>query len=225
MRRHHHFDQGLSGILEGINKACSALVAAGMLCISGSCCSQFWDCPLCSCWPELLQAVILAIQGSAYECLLALRPVTCGSSSAGLHLRPPHTNTCIIQPDPCKLPQVLELPSKGDKIVDFAWEPHGTRFAVLHGEGTKPSLSLYNMKDMRTSARGVQLVATQPNKQVNGLQWSPQVGLSTALAWLGMAWHEVVNVLAVCRHLAYVQRQHNCTSVEAVSVMLPSGCM
>ncbi|KAK9801869.1 hypothetical protein WJX73_004633 [Symbiochloris irregularis] len=70
--------------------------------------------------------------------------------------------------------EVLDLPTKGDKVVNFAWEPHGTRFAILHGDGTKPSLSLYNMKDMRTSARGVQLVATQPNKQVNSLQWSPQ---------------------------------------------------
>ena len=70
---------------------------------------------------------------------------------------------------------MLELPVKGDKIVDFAWEPHGTRFAVLHGEGQKPSLSLYEMKDMRTTARGVQLVATQPGKQVNCIHWSPQV--------------------------------------------------
>ena len=71
--------------------------------------------------------------------------------------------------------QVLELPTKGDKIVDFAWEPHGTRFALLHGDGSRPNLSLYEMRDMRTSARGVQLVATQPNKQVNCLHWSPQV--------------------------------------------------
>ena len=50
--------------------------------------------------------------------------------------------------------QVLELPSKNDKIVDFAWEPKGTRFAVLHGDGQRPNLSLYEMKDMRTTATG-----------------------------------------------------------------------
>ena len=42
--------------------------------------------------------------------------------------------------------QVLDLPSKVDKITDFAWEPKGTRFAVLHGEGNRPTLSLYDME-------------------------------------------------------------------------------
>ena len=78
----------------------------------------------------------------------------------------------------CRL-QVLELPVKGDKIIDFAWEPHGTRFAVLHGDTQRPSLSLYEMKDMKNTVRGVQLVATQANKQVNCLHWSPQVSSHT----------------------------------------------
>ena len=73
------------------------------------------------------------------------------------------------------LPQVLELPSKVDKVVDFAWEPKGTRFGVLHGEGPRPTFSLYEMNDMKSTARGVQLVNSQPNKQANCLHWSPQV--------------------------------------------------
>ena len=70
---------------------------------------------------------------------------------------------------------MLELPNRNDKVVDFRWEPRGSRFAVLHGEGPKPALSVYAMKDMRTSARGAQLLGTQPGKQANCIHWSPQV--------------------------------------------------
>lgn len=72
--------------------------------------------------------------------------------------------------------QVLELPNKSDKVIDFAWEPKGTRFAMLHGDGPRPSFSLYNMKDQKTSTRGVQCIGTQPGKQANAIHWSPQVG-------------------------------------------------
>ena len=71
--------------------------------------------------------------------------------------------------------QVLELPNRNDKIVDFQWEPRGSRFAVLHGEGPRPSFSLYAMKDMKTSAKGVQHIGTQTGKQANCIHWSPQV--------------------------------------------------
>lgn len=50
----------------------------------------------------------------------------------------------------------------------------GTRFAVLHGEGTRPSVSIYNMRDSKTgSARGVVHVHTMANKQCSDLRWSP----------------------------------------------------
>lgn len=73
--------------------------------------------------------------------------------------------------------QVLELPNKTEKVVDFAWEPRGSRFAMLHGDGPRPSFSLYGMKDMKTSAKGVQHIGTQTGKQANSIHWSPQVGL------------------------------------------------
>lgn len=69
---------------------------------------------------------------------------------------------------------MLELPNKGDKILDLQWEPHGNRFAVLHGEGPRPNFSLYGMKDMRTAAKVVQLLGTQTGKQANCIFWSPQ---------------------------------------------------
>ena len=71
--------------------------------------------------------------------------------------------------------QVLELQNRNDKVVDFRWEPQGNRFAVLHGEGPKPSLTVYAMKDMSTSQRSVQMLGTQPGKQANCIHWSPMV--------------------------------------------------
>lgn len=78
--------------------------------------------------------------------------------------------------------QVLELPNKADKVVDFAWEPKGTKFAMLHGDGPRPSFSLYNMKDLKTSARGVQCIGTQPGKHANAIHWSPQVQRSMCMS-------------------------------------------
>lgn len=43
--------------------------------------------------------------------------------------------------------EVLELPNKADKILTFAWEPKGHRFCVVHGEGARPNVSFYTMKD------------------------------------------------------------------------------
>ena len=70
---------------------------------------------------------------------------------------------------------MLDLPNKADKVVDFAWEPKGSRFAMLHGDGPRPAFSLYAMKDMKTSTKGVQLIGTQQGKQANTIHWSPQV--------------------------------------------------
>lgn len=51
----------------------------------------------------------------------------------------------------------------------------GSRFAILHGDGPRPSFSIYAMKsDLKTTVKGVNLVGTQPNKQANQIHWSPQ---------------------------------------------------
>ena len=34
---------------------------------------------------------------------------------------------------------MLELPNKSEKIQQLAWEPKGSRFALLHGEGNRPA--------------------------------------------------------------------------------------
>ena len=63
---------------------------------------------------------------------------------------------------------------QGMGITNGACWVQGLRFAVLHGDGPRPSLSIYAMKDMRTTARGVQLINTVPSKAANVLHWSPQ---------------------------------------------------
>jgi hypothetical protein len=43
--------------------------------------------------------------------------------------------------------QVLELPNKSEKVLSFAWEPKGHRFAIVHGDTARPNVSFYSMKD------------------------------------------------------------------------------
>lgn len=43
--------------------------------------------------------------------------------------------------------EVLELSNKSERIISFAWEPKGHRFAIVHGEGSRPNVSFYTMKD------------------------------------------------------------------------------
>ena len=43
--------------------------------------------------------------------------------------------------------QVLELQNKSEKVHTFAWEPKGNRFCVVHGDGPRPNISFYSMRD------------------------------------------------------------------------------
>lgn len=61
---------------------------------------------------------------------------------------------------------VLEVPNKGDKVLEIAWEPNGHRFAVIHGElapGQKQSVSFYTMVD-KTMKQGAKLLGTIANR-------------------------------------------------------------
>eukprot|EP00271_Cylindrocystis_brebissonii_P008842 TRINITY_DN23358_c0_g1_i1.p1 TRINITY_DN23358_c0_g1~~TRINITY_DN23358_c0_g1_i1.p1 ORF type:complete len:867 (-),score=244.90 TRINITY_DN23358_c0_g1_i1:372-2972(-) len=73
--------------------------------------------------------------------------------------------------------EVLELENKTDKVIDFAWEPKGHRFAIIHGDGPKPDVSFYSMSSPSGAAgSGVQKVTkllTLKGKSVNALFWSP----------------------------------------------------
>ncbi|ESQ54011.1 hypothetical protein EUTSA_v10027018mg, partial [Eutrema salsugineum] len=68
--------------------------------------------------------------------------------------------------------EVLELDNKNDQIIDFAWEPNGHRFAVIHGELPRPDVSFYSMRTTQHTGRVSKLV-TLKSKQANALFWSP----------------------------------------------------
>eukprot|EP00798_Chlamydomonas_sp_ICE-L_P008193 gene8193-1455_t len=78
--------------------------------------------------------------------------------------------------------EVLELPVKSDKIVTFSWEPKGHRFAIVHGEGARPSVSFYSMRDDK-GRLGCNLKGTLTGKSCNSIFWSPQ-GKNIVLAGL-----------------------------------------
>ncbi|KAL8162186.1 hypothetical protein V2J09_013675 [Rumex salicifolius] len=68
--------------------------------------------------------------------------------------------------------EVLELENKNDKVLAFAWEPKGHRFAVIHGDNPRPDVSFYTMKTTNNTGR-VQKLITLKSKQANTLYWSP----------------------------------------------------
>ncbi|XP_023007597.1 eukaryotic translation initiation factor 3 subunit B-like isoform X1 [Cucurbita maxima] len=68
--------------------------------------------------------------------------------------------------------EVLELENKNDKIIAFAWEPKGHRFAVIHGDNPRPDISFYSMRSTHNSGR-VSKLTTLKGKQANALFWSP----------------------------------------------------
>ena len=78
---------------------------------------------------------------------------------------------------------MLELPNKTEKIQSIAWEPKGHRFAALHGDGSRLSLSIYSMRDNK-GALGVHHLHTLPNKTATQLHWSP-AGRFLLLAGVG----------------------------------------
>ncbi|GKU99920.1 hypothetical protein SLEP1_g12697 [Rubroshorea leprosula] len=68
--------------------------------------------------------------------------------------------------------EVLELDNKNDKIIAFAWEPKGHRFAVIHGDNPRPDVSFYSMRTANNTGR-VSKLTTVKGKQANALFWSP----------------------------------------------------
>ncbi|GAB4828263.1 Eukaryotic translation initiation factor 3 subunit B [Ancistrocladus abbreviatus] len=68
--------------------------------------------------------------------------------------------------------EVLELENKNDKIIAFAWEPKGHRFAVIHGDNPRPDVSFYSMRTSHNTGR-VSKLTTLKSKQANALYWSP----------------------------------------------------
>ena len=72
-----------------------------------------------------------------------------------------------------------------EQVLAFAWEPTGDRFAITHGEGSRPSVSIYTMSG-KAAGGGVELslVKTLESRACNVLYWSPAGGM-LLLATLG----------------------------------------
>merc|ERR1712070_1232925 len=68
--------------------------------------------------------------------------------------------------------EVLELEKKQEKIVSFAWEPKGHRFAIVHGGGARPDVSFYTMQDGQKGQ--IKHLGTLHGRPVTSLHWSPQ---------------------------------------------------
>lgn len=71
---------------------------------------------------------------------------------------------------------MLELENKNDKIIAFASEPKGHRFAVIHGDNPRPDISFYSMRSANNSGRVSKLI-TLKGKQANALSGHLLVGL------------------------------------------------
>jgi len=70
--------------------------------------------------------------------------------------------------------EVLEIQSQ---VICFAWEPNGSRFAVIHGDGQRPDVSFWTLK-----RRKLTLIKTLKEKPANALYWK---GNTIILAGLG----------------------------------------
>jgi len=72
-----------------------------------------------------------------------------------------------------------------EKILAFAWEPSGHRFAVIHGDQSKPNVSFYSMETPQNPGK-VSKLATFDDKEADALFWSPR-GKHIVLAGLKAA--------------------------------------
>mmetsp|Transcript_18275 Transcript_18275/g.61120 ORF Transcript_18275/g.61120 Transcript_18275/m.61120 type:complete len:686 (-) Transcript_18275:133-2190(-) len=69
--------------------------------------------------------------------------------------------------------EVLELEPKETRIIAFAWEPKGVRFALISGEGPKYDVRIYTMETTKGTSK-VRLVTKLERRAANTLYWSPQ---------------------------------------------------
>lgn len=107
----------------------------------------------------------------------------------------------------------VEMLEMKDPIVAFAWEPKGTRFATVHGEGAQRlNVSFYDMNAAGNKGE-ITLLYTLTDKPCSHLYWSP-LGNSIVLAGLG----DINGVLefwdADEKQSLTVQEHFKCTHVE-----------
>lgn len=101
--------------------------------------------------------------------------------------------------------EVLEIE---DNILAFAWEPVGSRFAIIHGNPARPNVSLYVLQKTK-----LKLLKTLEQRPANCLYWSP-TGDFLVVAGLGdkNGWLEFINMNDL-DHTTQTEH-HMCTDVE-----------
>jgi translation initiation factor 3 subunit B len=48
---------------------------------------------------------------------------------------------------------------KRDAVIAFAWQPSGSMFAVIHGKGAKPDVSIYGVKKVKQERNEKEITA------------------------------------------------------------------
>ncbi|KAG2784085.1 hypothetical protein JG687_00009533 [Phytophthora cactorum] len=108
----------------------------------------------------------------------------------------------------------VEMLEVKENIVAFAWEPKGTRFATVHGEGQQRlNVSFYEMDGGSKSAKEVTLLYTLKDKACSHLYWSP-LGNNIVLAGLGEINGQLEFWDATEQQSITVQEHFKCTHVE-----------
>lgn len=69
--------------------------------------------------------------------------------------------------------ETIELPNPKDKVITFAWEPRGHRLAIVHGEGNRPNISIYSVRDEKSGKLQVKCTGNITNRICTNLYWSP----------------------------------------------------
>lgn len=92
---------------------------------------------------------------------------------------------------------MIRVPGR-ETVLDLLLQ--GTRFAILHGDGPKPNLSVYEMKDVRSAVKAVQPVVHNPSRAANVIHWSP-TGKNMVLAGLKVGRLNASTTLLAIRHL------------------------
>jgi translation initiation factor 3 subunit B len=103
----------------------------------------------------------------------------------------------------------VEAKELSDTIVAFAWEPKGSRFGIIHGDGQRPNVSFFQMKRGKLKPLG-----TFDARGANCLFWSPRGGYCL-LAGLGAPLNGALEFVDVAMNESLATTDHfMCTDVE-----------
>lgn len=104
----------------------------------------------------------------------------------------------------------IEVIEVDDNIVAFSWEPQGSRFAIIHGEGMKTSVTSWSVRGMKIK----QAAHFDIQKAVNGLFWSP-AGNTLVVAGFGTGFSGSLEWFDIDANESLSANEHfNCNDIE-----------